>query len=127
MDAIQLAALLSGLILVASIASVELGVTVALIELALGVAVGNTFDLHSQEWLDFLATFGSIVLTFLAGMESIAPICAGVRRPRSGSASPRSSGRSSSYPGCSALAWASVRECHQSRRESWSIQNRSMN
>jgi Kef-type K+ transport system membrane component KefB len=69
MDAIQLAALLSGLILVASIASVELGVTVALIELTLGVVVGNTFDLHSQEWLDFLATFGSIVLTFLAGME----------------------------------------------------------
>jgi Kef-type K+ transport system membrane component KefB len=69
MDAIQLAALLSGLILVASIASVELGVTVALIELSLGVAAGNLFDLHSQEWLDFLATFGSIVLTFLAGME----------------------------------------------------------
>jgi Kef-type K+ transport system membrane component KefB len=69
MDAIQLAALLSGLILVASIVSVELGVTVALIELSLGVAAGNLFDLHSQEWLDFLATFGSIVLTFLAGME----------------------------------------------------------
>jgi Kef-type K+ transport system membrane component KefB len=69
MDAIQLAALLSGLILVASIGSVELGVTVALIELSLGVVVGNLFDLHSQEWLDFLATFGSIVLTFLAGME----------------------------------------------------------
>jgi Kef-type K+ transport system membrane component KefB len=69
MDAIQLAALLSGLILVASIASVELGVTVALIELTLGVAAGNLFDLHSQEWLYFLAAFASIVLTFLAGME----------------------------------------------------------
>lgn len=68
MDAIQLAAVLSGLILVASIASVELGVTVALIELTLGVATGNLFDLHSQEWLDFLAAFASIVLTFLAGM-----------------------------------------------------------
>jgi Kef-type K+ transport system membrane component KefB len=68
-DAIQLAALLSGLILVASIASVELGVTVALIELTLGVGAGNLFDIHSQEWLDFLATFASIVLTFLAGME----------------------------------------------------------
>ena len=69
MDAIQLAAVLSGLILVASIASVELGVTVALIELTLGVAAGNLFHLHSQDWLDFLATFASIVLTFLAGME----------------------------------------------------------
>jgi Kef-type K+ transport system membrane component KefB len=69
MDAVQLAAVLSGLILVASIASVELGVTVALIELTLGVAAGNLFHLHSQDWLDFLATFASIVLTFLAGME----------------------------------------------------------
>jgi len=68
-DAIQLAAVLSGLILVASIASVELGVTVALIELTLGVAAGNLSHLHSQDWLDFLATFASIVLTFLAGME----------------------------------------------------------
>src|SRR6266508_1265234 len=49
--------------------SVELGVTVALIELTLGVFAGNVFHLESQEWLDFLAKFGSIVLTFLAGME----------------------------------------------------------
>jgi Kef-type K+ transport system membrane component KefB len=51
------------------VVSVELGVTVALVELTLGVLVGNLFDLQSQEWLDFLAAFGSIVLTFLAGME----------------------------------------------------------
>ena len=49
--------------------SVELGVTVALIELSLGVVVGNVFDLTSQGWLDFIAKFASIVLTFLAGME----------------------------------------------------------
>src|SRR5713101_7777842 len=49
--------------------SVELGITVALIELTLGVVVGNIFDLHSQAWLDFVAKFASIVLTFLAGME----------------------------------------------------------
>src|SRR5437899_12405546 len=49
--------------------SIELGVTVALIELTLGVVVGNVFDLHSQGWLDFIAKFASIVLTFLAGME----------------------------------------------------------
>ena len=49
--------------------SVELGITAALIELTLGIIVGNAFDLHSQEWLDFIATFASIVLTFLAGME----------------------------------------------------------
>src|SRR5438093_8972172 len=49
--------------------SVELGVTVALLELTLGVVAGNLFHLQTQEWLDFIAKFGSVVLTFLAGME----------------------------------------------------------
>jgi Kef-type K+ transport system membrane component KefB len=69
MDAIQLAAALAAVVLVASVVSVEAGVTVALVELTLGVAVGNVFGLHSQDWLDFVASFASIVLTFLAGME----------------------------------------------------------
>src|SRR5438876_7404894 len=68
-EPIQLAAVLAAVVLVASVVSVELGVTVALIELTLGVVAGNAFDLHSQSWLDFIAKFGSIVLTFLAGME----------------------------------------------------------
>ena len=69
MEPIQLAAVLAAVVLVASMASVELGVTVALIELTLGVVAGNVFDLQPQEWLDFIAAFASIVLTFLAGME----------------------------------------------------------
>jgi Kef-type K+ transport system membrane component KefB len=68
-EPVQLAAVLAVAILVASIASVELGITVALFELTLGVIFGNVFDLRSQEWLDFIAAFASIVLTFLAGME----------------------------------------------------------
>jgi len=68
-EPIQLAAVLAAVVLVASMASVELGVTVALIELTLGVVAGNVFDLQSQQWLDFIASFASIVLTFLAGME----------------------------------------------------------
>jgi len=68
-EPIQLAALLAALVLVASMVSVELGVTVALLELTLGVLAGNAFDLESQQWLDFVAAFASIVLTFLAGME----------------------------------------------------------
>jgi Kef-type K+ transport system membrane component KefB len=68
-EPIQLAAILAGVVLAASIFSVELGITVALVELTFGVVVGNAFDLHSQEWLDFIASFASIVLTFLAGME----------------------------------------------------------
>lgn len=69
MEPVQLAALFVGLALVASMVSVELGVTVALLELSLGIVVGNVADVSSQEWLDLLAAFASIVLTFLAGME----------------------------------------------------------
>jgi Kef-type K+ transport system membrane component KefB len=68
-EPIQLALVLAAVVLVASMVSVELGVTVALLELTLGVAAGNAFGLESQEWLDFIAAFASIVLTFLAGME----------------------------------------------------------
>ena len=69
MDSFQLAAVLAAVVLVASVLSIELGVTVALLELTLGVVAGNLFHLQSQEWLDFIAKFASIVLTFLAGME----------------------------------------------------------
>jgi Kef-type K+ transport system membrane component KefB len=68
-DSVQLAAVLATVVLIASVVSVEVGVTVALLELTLGVAAGNLFHLQTQEWLDFIAKFGSIVLTFLAGME----------------------------------------------------------
>jgi Kef-type K+ transport system membrane component KefB len=69
LDSFQLAAVLAAVVLIASVLSVELGVTVALLELTLGVAAGNLFHLQTQEWLDFIAKFASIVLTFLAGME----------------------------------------------------------
>ncbi len=69
MSPIQLAAVLGAVALVASILSVELGITVALLELTLGVVFGNVLHLHTAEWLDFIAKFASIVLTFLAGME----------------------------------------------------------
>jgi len=57
------------LILLASMASVELGISVALVEIGLGVIAGNFLGLHSTSWIDFLAGFASIVLTFLAGAE----------------------------------------------------------
>ena len=69
MSPVQLAAVLAAVALVASMFSVELGITVALLELSFGVIVGNVFHLGSAEWLDFIAKFASIVLTFLAGME----------------------------------------------------------
>jgi Kef-type K+ transport system membrane component KefB len=69
LDAIELAAILVALALLASMISIELGVTVALVELTLGVVAGNVSELESQDWLTFVAAFASIVLTFLAGME----------------------------------------------------------
>lgn len=56
-------------ILTGSMISVEIGLSVSVIEIVLGVALGNTFDLTTPEWLVFLASFGSVVLTFLAGAE----------------------------------------------------------
>src|ERR1700688_1049610 len=70
MTVIQLAAILTGAALLASMVSVELGISVALVELALGVALGNTFSLDpNASWLVFIAGFASVVLTFLAGAE----------------------------------------------------------
>jgi Kef-type K+ transport system membrane component KefB len=70
MEPVQLAAILSGAVLLASMASVQLGVSVALIELAFGVGLGNVFKLDpNQGWLVLIASFASVVLTFLAGAE----------------------------------------------------------
>jgi Kef-type K+ transport system membrane component KefB len=57
------------LALVASLVSIRLGISVALIEIAMGVIGGNFLDLHSTPWIDFLASFGAVLLTFLAGAE----------------------------------------------------------
>jgi len=66
---IAVAAVLAATILVASTISVELGLSVALIELFLGVVVGNAFNLDVPSWLSFIGSFAGIVLTFLAGAE----------------------------------------------------------
>jgi len=70
MEPIQLAAILASAIVLASMLSVELGISVALFELGLGVLAGNLFSLEANsQWLVFIAGFASIVLTFLAGAE----------------------------------------------------------
>lgn len=70
MTPVELAAILAGATLLASMVSVQIGVSVALIELALGVGLGNTFNLNpDQSWLVLIASFASVVLTFLAGAE----------------------------------------------------------
>src|SRR6266542_2814352 len=70
MEPVQLAAILTSSVVLASMLSVELGVSVALFELALGVVAGNVFSLDpNAQWLVFISSFASIVLTFLAGAE----------------------------------------------------------
>ena len=70
MDPIEVAAVLAGVVVLASMLSVELGISVALLELGLGVVVGNLFHVDpGTSWLTFIASFASIVLTFLAGAE----------------------------------------------------------
>ena len=73
MSDIAVAALLAGTILLASTVSIEIGISVALIELLLGVVVGNAFHLDVPSWLTFIGSFAGIVLTFLAGAEVDVP------------------------------------------------------
>jgi Kef-type K+ transport system membrane component KefB len=70
MDNVYLvAAAWMALALAASLVSIRLGISVALIEIAFGVLAGNFAGLHTNTWIDFLASFGSVLLTFLAGAE----------------------------------------------------------
>ena len=96
MSPIEFAAVLAAVVLVAAMVSVELGVTVALIELTLGIVVGNVFDLGRPTGSTSSRSSRSIVLTFLAGMEVDPATCADGCRHPSGSALPPSPGRSSS-------------------------------
>ena len=63
MSDLALAALLAITILFASMVSIEIGLSVALIELAAGVAVGNLFTVAVPDWLSFVGTFAGVMLT----------------------------------------------------------------
>lgn len=64
------AAIWMGLALIASLISIWAGISVALIEILVGVFAGNFLGLHANmDWINFLALLGSAVLTFLAGAE----------------------------------------------------------
>jgi len=58
-----------GLALVASLISIRTGISVALVEIFLGVVGGNFLGFQPNEWINVLAAFGSMMLTFLAGAE----------------------------------------------------------
>jgi Kef-type K+ transport system membrane component KefB len=62
-------ALWLGLALIASVISIWVGISVALIEIMVGAIAGNTIGLELAPWVNYLAGFGAILLTFLAGAE----------------------------------------------------------
>lgn len=64
-----LAALWMAAALLASLISVRIGISVALVEIFVGVLGGNFLHFQTNDWINFLAGFGSILLTFLAGAE----------------------------------------------------------
>jgi Kef-type K+ transport system membrane component KefB len=63
------------LALLASLISIRVGISVALVEIFLGFVAGNcgayfgSAIFQPNAWVNFLAGFGSVVLTFLAGAE----------------------------------------------------------
>ena len=58
-----------GLALLASLISVRLGVSIALVEITVGMIAGNLWAVPQTEWTGFLASVGSVILTFLAGVD----------------------------------------------------------
>lgn len=66
------AAIWGALAIVAGMVAKRTGVSVALVEIVVGILAGNFLGVTSTskaEWISFLAGFGSILLTFMAGAE----------------------------------------------------------
>jgi len=57
------------IIFVSSLISLRLGLAVAIIEIILGAFFGNFGFLQVTDWMTLIATFGGILLTFMAGTE----------------------------------------------------------
>ena len=70
MDNIWLqSALWMALALVAALGSLWITISAALFEIVVGAIAGNTVGLPLTPWINYIASFGAIVLTFLAGTD----------------------------------------------------------
>jgi Kef-type K+ transport system membrane component KefB len=58
------------MVFISSLISLRFGVTVAIVEIIFGIIAGNSGLLTPQPWILYLAGFGGIFLTFLAGAET---------------------------------------------------------
>src|ERR1700757_1588891 len=62
-------ALWMALALVAAMASLLITISAALFQIIVGAVAGNTVGLPLTPWINYIASFGAIVLTFLAGTD----------------------------------------------------------
>jgi Kef-type K+ transport system membrane component KefB len=73
MNSYWVAAVWIAMALAASLISIRVGISVALVEIVVGAVIGNLpgheHAVYGTAFTDFLATLGSAVLTFLAGAE----------------------------------------------------------
>ena len=60
--------IVGAIVFLSSLISLKLGLSVAIVEIVLGAAAGN-LGLKPEEWMTYMAGFGGIILTFLAGTE----------------------------------------------------------
>ncbi len=54
---------------VSAFVAIRVKMPAALVEIVVGMLAGNLIALRTNAWIDFVAGFGSILLTFLAGAE----------------------------------------------------------
>jgi Kef-type K+ transport system membrane component KefB len=54
---------------VSSFIAIRVKMPAALVEIVIGMLAGNLIALRTNAWIDFVAGFGSVLLTFLAGAE----------------------------------------------------------
>jgi Kef-type K+ transport system membrane component KefB len=64
-----IAAIWMGVAFIAALVSIRLRIAAALVEIGLGMIAGNLIALATNTWIDFIAGFGAIMLTYLAGSE----------------------------------------------------------
>src|SRR5215472_16202743 len=62
-------ALWMALALLAATGSLFITISAALFEILVGAVAGNTLGLPLTDWINYIASFGAIVLTFLAGTD----------------------------------------------------------
>ncbi len=62
-------ALWMALALISAICSLYITISAALFEIVVGAIAGNTVGLPLTPWINYIASFGAIVLTFLAGTD----------------------------------------------------------